>query len=538
MAATLTAEEKEQLISRNLQEVLGQDNMRTILKERDLKIYWGTATTGKPHIAYFVPMSKIADFLKAGCEVTILFADLHAYLDNMKAPWSLLQERTKYYEAVIKAMLTSLGVPLDKLRFVRGTDYQLSKEYTLDVYRLSSVVTQHDAKKAGAEVVKQVEHPLMSGILYPGLQALDEEYLKVDAQFGGVDQRKIFTFAEKYLPQLGYAKRIHLMNPMIPGLAGGKMSSSEEDSKIDLLDSAAKVKSKIKKAFCEPGNIEDNGLLKFVKHVIYPMFKEGESFVIHRKPDFGGDLVFTEYEALETCFAAQELHPGDLKAAVEVYINRLLEPIRKTFDTDFYRELTDRAYPPPVKAGSGKQAAKAATAPAPSGGAAATGENTPDKLELKVGQILDAIKHPDADSLCVLTVDVGGGERKSIVSNLLANYTLEQLREKLVVVLTNMKASKIRGVESEGLVLYAAGTEKSEALAVPEGSKVGERIIVEGFDNTSNPVPQLNPKKKVWDKIQAELHTGSEGEALWKEFALMTLNGDRIMSTLPGCNIK
>lgn len=34
-----------------------------------MKVYWGTATTGKPHVAYFVPMSKIADFLKAGCEV-------------------------------------------------------------------------------------------------------------------------------------------------------------------------------------------------------------------------------------------------------------------------------------------------------------------------------------------------------------------------------------------------------------------------------------------------------------------------------------
>lgn len=79
---------------------------------------------------------------------------------------------------------------------------------------MSSLVTEHDAKKAGAEVVKQVEHPLLSGLLYPNLQALDEEYLKVDAQFGGVDQRKIFTFAEKYLPQLGYSKRAHLMNPM------------------------------------------------------------------------------------------------------------------------------------------------------------------------------------------------------------------------------------------------------------------------------------------------------------------------------------
>ncbi|XP_038222150.1 tyrosine--tRNA ligase, cytoplasmic-like, partial [Zerene cesonia] len=237
-----TWEEKKHLITRNLQEVLGDEKLTEILKQRDLKIYWGTATTGRPHVAYFVPMSKIADFLKAGCEVTILFADLHAYLDNMKAPWELLKLRTQYYEAAIKAMLTSIDVPLEKLKFVRGTEYQLNKEYTLDVYRMTSVITEHDAKKAGAEVVKQVDHPLLSGLLYPGLQALDEEYLKVDAQFGGVDQRKIFTMSEKYLPQLGYAKRIHLMNPMVPGLTGGKMSASEEDSKIDLLDNPSNVK--------------------------------------------------------------------------------------------------------------------------------------------------------------------------------------------------------------------------------------------------------------------------------------------------------
>lgn len=69
MAENLTAEEKERMITRNLQETLGEDNLKKIVSERDLKIYWGTATTGKPHIAYFVPMSKIADFLKAGCEV-------------------------------------------------------------------------------------------------------------------------------------------------------------------------------------------------------------------------------------------------------------------------------------------------------------------------------------------------------------------------------------------------------------------------------------------------------------------------------------
>lgn len=163
----LTPDQKFQLISRNLQEILGEEKIKTILKERDLKLYWGTATTGKPHIAYFVPMSKIADFLRAGTEVTILFADLHAYLDNMKAPWELLELRVQYYEHSIKAMLESIGVPLDKLKFVKGTDYELTREYTLDVYKMTSVVTEHDAKKAGAEVVKQVENALLSGLLYP-----------------------------------------------------------------------------------------------------------------------------------------------------------------------------------------------------------------------------------------------------------------------------------------------------------------------------------------------------------------------------------
>lgn len=298
-------------------------------------------------------MSKIADFLKAGCEVTILFADVHAYLDNMKAPWELLALRVQYYQEAIKAMLTSIGVPLDKLKFVKGSEYQFSKEFTMDVYRLSSLITEHDARKAGAEVVKQVDHPLLSGLLYPGLQALDEEYLKCDAQFGGVDQRKIFTFAEKYLPQLGYKKRVHLMNPMVPGLAGGKMSSSEVESKIDLLDSPGDVAKKLKKAFCEPGNIKDNGVLSFVKHVLFPIYGDTEPFKIERSAEFGGNLEFPKYELLEEAFAKEEVHPGDLKGAVVNYINRLLAPIREKFqNTKELVELTKKAYPDLSKIGN------------------------------------------------------------------------------------------------------------------------------------------------------------------------------------------
>lgn len=106
----------------------------------------------------------------------------------MKAPLELVAHRTKYYELLLTTVFTSLGIPISKLRFIEGSSYQLTKEYNLDNYKLCAIVTEHDAKKAGAEVVKQVESPLLSGLLYPGLQALDEQYLDVDLQLGGIDQ--------------------------------------------------------------------------------------------------------------------------------------------------------------------------------------------------------------------------------------------------------------------------------------------------------------------------------------------------------------
>ncbi|CAO3701044.1 unnamed protein product [Rhizopus stolonifer] len=313
-------------------------------------MYWGTAPTGRPHIGYFVPMSKIADFLSAGVEMTVLLADLHAFLDNMKAPLELVQHRVKYYEQMIKTILSSLGVPIEKLKFVIGSSYELSKEYSMDNFRLCAMVTEHDAKKAGAEVVKQVASPLLSGLLYPGMQALDEEYLKVDAQFGGVDQRKIFVMAEKYMPQLGYKKRIHLMNPMVPGLAGSKMSASDPDSKIDFLDSPKDVQKKIKKAFCEEGNITENGILSFVKFVWFPLKSlngNKPTFTTIRPEQYGGNTVYEKFEDLEKDFAEKKVHPGDLKAGVIAAINELLEPIRKAWENPEFQKLAELAYPAP-----------------------------------------------------------------------------------------------------------------------------------------------------------------------------------------------
>jgi tyrosyl-tRNA synthetase len=248
---------------------------------------------------------KVAQFLAAGCHVKILLADIHGFLDNLKAPIELVNFRAEYYRYTITAVLKTIGVSIDKLEFVLGSSYQLTPEYTMDLFRLSSVVTEHDAKKAGAEVVKQVSSPLLSGLIYPLMQALDEEYLKVDAQFGGVDQRKIFTLAQDKLGLIGYKERAHLMSPMVPGLAGGKMSASDPDSKIDLLETAEGVKKKLKKAFAVPKEIEGNGIISFVEYVLLPAsaLKNGTpEFKVERRE--GEPLVYKNIEELKADYRA------------------------------------------------------------------------------------------------------------------------------------------------------------------------------------------------------------------------------------------
>ncbi len=128
---------------------------------------------------------KIAQLLAAGCDVVVLLADIHGFLDNLKAPIELVEYRVKFYRLAISAILESVGVSTERLQFVLGSSYQKTSEYVMDVYRMCSLVTEHEAKKAGAEIVKQSDNSPLSGLLYPILQVLDEQYLNVDAQFGG-----------------------------------------------------------------------------------------------------------------------------------------------------------------------------------------------------------------------------------------------------------------------------------------------------------------------------------------------------------------
>jgi methionyl-tRNA synthetase len=97
-----------------------------------------------------------------------------------------------------------------------------------------------------------------------------------------------------------------------------------------------------------------------------------------------------------------------------------------------------------------------------------------DKLELVVGEVVSCEKHPDADRLLVEQINIGD-ETRQVVSGIAKFYTPEEMVGKKVVLVKNLKPAKLRGVESQGMILCSSTKKKLFVVDpgdLPNGSKV------------------------------------------------------------------
>ncbi|MBV0901214.1 tyrosine--tRNA ligase [Haloarcula salina] len=336
--------ERLDLVTRHTEEVVTEDELRALFEDGDPSAYIGYAPTGEMHIGHFTTMRKLADFLRAGVEVTVLIADLHAHLDDNKSPFDLLDVRSAYYETAIEGMIEAAGADPEDVEFVRGTDFQLGEEYTLEMYRMAAETTIARSQRAASEVVRESDSPNLGGLIYPLMQTLDVKALDADIAYGGVDQRGIYMLSREVLPDHGGESPVCLFAPLLSGLSGGKMSASDEASKVNLTDDPETVEEKIGQAFCPAGEVEGNGVLEYLEHLVFPVLDvRDESFVVERPEEYGGDLTYETYEEVEADFVSGELHPADLKPSAGAAISEVIDPVREHLADE--GDLLAEAYP-------------------------------------------------------------------------------------------------------------------------------------------------------------------------------------------------
>lgn len=233
------------------------------------------------------------------------------------------------------------------------------------------------------------------------------------------------------------------------------------------------------------------------------------------------ELLDTEVEIFRNRFAGSQADRADRAVKEEAEAKKVTEKLKNT-------KISDK---------SGKKE-KGST----SGGQAKTKTPVVEKelnisrLDIRVGVITEVQKHPDADSLYVEKIDVGEDQPRTVVSGLVKFIPIEEMKNRKVCVLCNLKPATMRGIKSQAMVLCASTSEKVELVEPPLGAAVGERVTFSGFDGEPDDV--LNPKKKIWETLQVDLHTDKDLIACYKDLPFTTSAGVCKVKSIPDGTIR
>lgn len=351
----MTTEEKINLITRNLEEVLTEEELKDLIDSNTpLKHYIGYEVSGILHIGQgLYTLMKIKDLQEAGVEVTVFLADWHAWL-NKKLDGKL-ETITKvgktYLMEAFKAGALCVGADPEKINFILGSElYQkLGLDYWATVVKVSKATTL--ARMLRSTTImgrKEAEVTDSAMLIYPAMQSADIFMMGINIAQAGTDQRNVHIVARDCATELGYQKPIaihtHLLQGLLPpvlvddpetgkkvmDLEAAKMSKSKPDSAIFIHDSEDTIKRKINSAYAPEGVVEFNPILDWVKNLIF--YESNTTFIIKRDQKWGGDLTYNSYPDLEKDYAEKKLHPQDLKAAVAEWLIEKLAPARIYFE--------------------------------------------------------------------------------------------------------------------------------------------------------------------------------------------------------------
>ncbi len=329
-------ERRFDLLARNAEEIVTAEELTALLaRESRPKGYIGFEPSGLVHIGWMVCAAKVRDFVDAGFDFTVFFADWHAYInDKLGGNIDNIRICARYMEDCFEA----LGIDRDKVRFRLASELMDDISYWEKVIKIGKASTLTRIKRALTIMGRQEDEAEIdsSKTLYPLMQAADIFQMDLDVAYAGIDQRRAHMLAREAADRLGWKKPVALHTPLLPGLRGGdrmdpvasKMSKSDPDAGIMIHDSPDEIRRKVGKAFCPP-EVQGNPVLSVCKLVL---FEKLERMKIERPKKYGGDVSFSSYEELESAYASGQLHAMDLKNGTAEALVEVLTPARNYFD--------------------------------------------------------------------------------------------------------------------------------------------------------------------------------------------------------------
>lgn len=245
----------------------------------------------------------------------------------------------------------------------------------------------------------------------------------------------------------------------------------------------------------------------------------------------GAEGIFEKLGVERTYISCLSPNFDNLPAGTETYVGQVLYEILQDEDENLNQKQDKEDKPSgKAKAPNLDQTTKYSHA-----------QNEFEMMDIRVGLIEKAWHHESADTLFCELIGVGEDKPRQIASGLRKFYKLEDLENRKVLVVCNLKAAKLKGFSSHGMVLCASSPEAVEFIDPPNDSKVGERVFLEGTNHSTLPAPlsaSQVTRKKIFQKVGEDLQTNERCEAIWKNKRLLTSAGVCSAKTLQRVKIK
>jgi len=153
-----------------------------------------------------------------------------------------------------------------------------------------------------------------------------------------------------------------------------------------------------------------------------------------------------------------------------------------------------------------------------------------NELDCRVGVVTKAWRHEASAKLMCEEIDVGEGAPRPIASGIQAHYTPEEFTGKRVVVVCNLKAAKLGGYTSNGMVLCASWTDPATGatrvrlVEPPPDAPVGERVVWSGGPVTPPASAAQVKKRKVFEAVAERLALVDGGVAAFAGAPLVAVD--------------
>ena len=301
--------------------------------------YIGVEPSGRFHIGWIIWVDVLRLLQRMGVEMTVLLATWHALInDKLGGDIKRIRACAEY----IKACLEALGA--ENVKYIYAEELIGRREYWERVIRISKCLTLARVKRAMTIMGRTEKEASLdfSKCLYPPMQVSDIFELDVDIALGGMDQRRAHVLAREVAEKMKWKKVVAVHTPLLIGLEGvgrmdvaalsreevriqGKMSKSKPETAVFIDDSPEDIKRKIRKAFCPPGEVENNPVLEICKYIV---FRRLDEMHIERPDKYGGPVTYSSYLELERDYVERKLHPADLKSGTAEALIKILEPVR------------------------------------------------------------------------------------------------------------------------------------------------------------------------------------------------------------------